>query len=196
VQDALFENTGNNDNVSEAQLQNIINSQKGQSFSNNFREDLADAGIYMGKKDKDGKTLVLTSVDKVSYEENGHVIHSYENPQYGPNEIQSTKEIINGMEVTHQEPKTYEADTLKVGIDHESDEEFVTREIKRTRRLLVAQRKLNGMNAGDHVSVDGVQADVENEGGTLTVKAVETVQQTSRKRTLNLNYPRGRDVTK
>lgn len=196
VQDALFENTANGDNVSEAQLTAIVNSQQGQTFSDNFREDLAHAGIYMGKKNKDGETLVLTSVDKVSHEENGHIVTSYENPKYGPNEIKSNVETINGMEVTHPEPKTYEADTLKVGIDHASDAEYVTREAQRARELLVDKKKLKGLSEGDVVSVGGVPAVVKKDGKALKVKAEKTVKVTAEKHTLYLNYPRGKDVTK
>lgn len=197
VQDALFENTGNNDNVSEAQLQNIINSQHGQNFSNILRGDLADSHIYMSKKGANGETLVLTSVDKLSYEENGHVIHSYENPQYGPNEITSNVEIKNGMEIRHPESMTFEADTLTAGINHESEAEYVEHEVERVRQLLlVDQAKLNGLAPGDTVSIDGIKAVVEKNNGKLGLRAPQKEKVMARKRTLTLDYIRGKKTGK
>lgn len=196
VQDALFESTGNNDNVSEAQLQNIINSQHGQNFSNILRGDLADSHIYMSKKGANGETLVLTSVDKLSYEENGHVIHSYENPQYGPNEITSNVEIKNGMEIRHPESMTFEADTLTAGINHESEAEYVEHEVERVRQLLVDQAKLNGLAPGDTASIDGIKAVVEKNNGKLGLRAPQKEKVMARKRTLTLDYIRGKKAQK
>lgn len=189
VQDALFEYTANGDNVSEAQLQNIINSQQGQNFSDNFRADLKNAHIYMSKKDANGETLVLTSVDKLSYEENGRMVTEYENPQYGPNEIKSNVEIKNGVEVHHAEPISFEADTLTAGIHHEGDKEYVDHEVKRARQLLIKKENLHGVAPGDTVNIDGVKG-VVGKGGK--VEAQQTTKITVAKKTLVLDYAKGK----
>lgn len=196
VQDALFENTGNGDNISEAQLAAIVNGQKGQDFSDGFRADLANSGIYMSKKGEDGKTEVLVSVDKLSHEENGRIVTEYQNPKYGPNEIKSNIEIKNGMEVRHPEEMVFEADTLTPGINKVSEEEYVVKEAEIARRLSIAQEKLKGMNEGDTVSVAGIKAVIGKNGNQLDVKAKEKVKVTSRKRTLTLDYVRGKKIGK